>query len=488
MLPCVSAANARSAAFVRPSTLECPVQTSDQKLEPAVDELRSYFDGGSTRDYQWRQQQLTGLLKFLYKERDAIQQALRADLSKNKAAATGESIPTGMEILVAKRNLRRWMRDERVGTSLLLAPGSSFVRREPLGVVLIFGAWNYPLHLTLTPLAGALAAGNCVVLKPSELAPAMSNLLAARLHEYVDPAAVKVVEGGPAVAEELLDLEFGHIFYTGNGAIGSRVMQAAAKNLTPVTLELGGKSPVIVEKSADLQTTARRISLGKWANAGQTCVAPDYVLVEKTVEENLLRALKETLVDFYGPEPRNNPAFGKIVNQRHVERLKGLLGSGRIVAGGEVNAADRYVAPTILRDVRGDEPVMQEEIFGPILPVIPVESVGHAIRFINARAKPLALYLFTKDKAVERDVLARTSSGGVCINHVALQLANPNLPFGGVGASGMGAYHGKASFETFSHRKAVLKKSFFFDPDFMYPSFKKNKARKANHQHGNSSK
>ncbi len=462
------------------------MQLTDQKLEPIVDELRSYFDEGSTRDYQWRQRQLTGLLKFLYKEREAIQHALRADLSKNKAAATGETIPTAMEVLAAKRNLRRWMRDERVGTSLLLAPGSSFVRREPLGTVLIFGAWNYPLHLTVTPLAGALAAGNCVVLKPSELAPAMSSLLAAKLHEYVDPNAVEVVEGGPEVAEKLLDLEFGHIFYTGNGAIGSRVMQAAARNLTPVTLELGGKSPVIVEKSADIQTTARRISLAKWANAGQTCVAPDYVLVERAVEENLLRALKETLTDFYGPEPKSNQAYGRIVNQRHVERLKGLLGSGRIVAGGEVDVTGRYVAPTILRDVRGDEPVMQEEIFGPILPVLPVESVGYAVRFINARAKPLALYLFTKDKSVEKDVLARTSSGGVCINHVALQIANPNLPFGGVGASGMGAYHGKASFEAFSHRKAVLKKPFFFDPDFMYPSFKKKKPRKASHQYGNS--
>lgn len=455
--------------------MEVAIQNPCGGLAPIVDELRTKFNEGATRGYRWRQRQLTGLLKFLYKEQKSIQAALREDLSKSKADATGEIAPTAMEILEYKRNLKRWMRDERVGTTLLLAPARSYVRSEPLGVALIFGAWNYPLHLTITPLAGALAAGNCVVLKPSELAPATSRMLAEKLPQYLDPDCVDVVEGGADIAEELLELDFDHIFYTGNGAIGSRVMQAAAKSLTPVTLELGGKSPVIVEKTADIQTTAKRISFGKWANAGQTCVAPDYVLVEKEVEEDLLRALKQTLLDFYGPEPQKNRAFGRVVNQRHVERLKGMLGSGRILVGGEVDVADNYVAPTILRDVRGDDPVMQDEIFGPILPVLPVESVEQAIRFVNARPKPLGLYLFTKNHTVERDVIARTSSGGVCINHAGLQIVNPKLPFGGVGASGMGAYHGKASFQAFSHRKSVLKKPFFFDPAFLYPKFKKRK-------------
>lgn len=453
--------------------MEAAIQHSGSDLGVITHELREKFNEGTTRGYRWRQRQLTGLLKFLYNEQKSIQSALRNDLRKSKADAIGETAPTLMEILEYKRNLKRWMRDEKVGTSLLVAPARSYVRREPLGVALIFGAWNYPLHLTITPLAGALAAGNCVVLKPSELAPATSRMLAEKLPQYLD--CVEVVEGGADVAEELLELDFDHIFYTGNGAIGSRVMQAAARNLTPVTLELGGKSPVIVEKSTDIETTARRISFAKWGNAGQTCVAPDYILVEREVEEELLGALKEALADFYGPEPQKNRAFGRVVNQRHVERLKGMLNSGRIVTGGEVDVADNYVAPTILRDVRGDEPVMQEEIFGPILPVLPVESIDQAIRFVNARPKPLGLYLFTKNRSIERDVIARTSSGGVCVNHAGLQIVNPKLPFGGVGASGMGAYHGKASFEAFSHRKSVLKKPFFFDPDFLYPRFKKKK-------------
>lgn len=452
--------------------MEVAIEDSGSSLSPILEELREKFNEGVTRGYRWRQRQLTGLLKFLYKEQKSFQDALRADLSKNKAGVMGEIAPTAMEILEYKRHLKRWMRDERVSTNFLVAPARSYVRHEPLGVALIFGAWNYPLHLTITPLAGALAAGNCVVLKPSELAPAASRMLAEKLPRYLDSNCVDVVEGGADVAEELLELDFDHIFYTGNGTIGSRVMQAAAKRLTPVTLELGGKSPVIVEKSADIEITAKRLSFAKWANAGQTCVAPDYILVEKAVEEELLIALEKSLLDFYGPEPKTNRAFGRIVNQRHVERLKGLLDSGRVLIGGEVDVADNYVAPTILRDVCGDDPVMQEEIFGPIFPVLPVSSVEEAIQFINARPKPLGLYLFTKNKTVERDVIDRTSSGGVCINHAGLQIVNPKLPFGGVGASGMGSYHGKASFEAFSHRKSVLKKPFFFDPDFLYPSFK----------------
>ena len=332
--------------------------------------LRTTFEAGTTRPYRWRQRQLTGLLKFLYRERKAIQEALRADLGKNRMAADTELLTTVLEALGAKRQLKGWMRDRRVGTPLMLAPGRSFVRSEPLGVVLIFGAWNYPLHLCLMPLVGALAAGNAVLIKPSELAPATSALLGARLPEYLDPTAVQVVEGDATVAEALLSLPFDHVFYTGNGAIGRRVMQAAAEHLTPVTLELGGKCPAIVHRTADLETTARRIALAKWSNAGQTCVAPDYVLVDGAIEAELLDALGRTIDDFYGPTPRTNRAFGRIVNERHVERLAGLIGSGHITAGGEVDVDDLYVSPTILSRVTPEDPVMQEEIFGPVLPVL----------------------------------------------------------------------------------------------------------------------
>jgi aldehyde dehydrogenase (NAD+) len=441
-------------------------------------DLRSAFDAGKTRSYKWRQRQLTAVLKFLYKERSAVRSALHADLGKSRVDADAEAMTVVLEVITAKRHLKGWMRDRKVGTPLMLAPARSYVRREPLGVVLIFGAWNYPLHLSLMPLVGALAAGNAVLLKPSELAPATSELLATRLTNYLDPEAVRMVEGGADVAEELLRLRFDHIFYTGNGAVGSRVMKAAADHLTPVTLELGGKSPVIVDKTADIAITARRLAFAKWTNAGQTCVAPDYALVEKSVESDLVRALQQNITDFYGPDPKASRAYGRIVNERHVTRLQALMQSGKIVTGGEVDLADRYVAPTIMTQVSAEDPVMREEIFGPIFPILSVSSMDEAISFINERPKPLALYLFTKDRSRERAILDGTSSGGVCVNHAGLHLVNPKLPFGGVGESGTGAYHGEASFDTFSHRRSVLRKPFFFDPTFIYPKFKKSSERK----------
>jgi aldehyde dehydrogenase (NAD+) len=338
-------------------------------------------------------------------------------------------------------------------------------------VALIIAPWNYPLQLSLGPLVGALAAGNCAVLKPSELAPATARLLAERLPGYLDPACVRVVEGEVAETTALLAERFDHIFYTGNGAVGRIVLEAAAKHLTPVTLELGGKSPCYVDASADLAVAARRIAWGKFFNAGQTCIAPDYVLAHAAIRDRLLDLLRATLRDFYGDDPRTSPDYARIVNARHHRRLSALLGAGTVVVGGESDEAQRYLAPTVLADVPPDAPVMREEIFGPILPVLAVADADAAIAFVNARPKPLALYLFAADRAVEERVLARTSSGGATVNHVMLHFLVPELGFGGVGPSGMGAYHGRASFEVFSHRKGVLRQSTAIDVPLLYPPF-----------------
>jgi aldehyde dehydrogenase (NAD+) len=354
-------------------------------------------------------------------------------------------------------------------------PAKNRLIPQPLGVVGIIAPWNYPLQLAIGPLVAAIAAGNCAIVKPSEVAPRTSEALARLVPKYLDPEAVTVVQGGVAETTALLEQRFDHIFYTGNGTVGRVVMTAAAKNLTPVTLELGGKSPTIVDASADLDVTARRIVWGKFFNAGQTCVAPDYVLVEKKIEERLLAALVRTVKEFFGADPKQTKDYSRIVNTRHHRRLVQYLGDGQLVCGGDHDENDKYIAPTILKNVKPDAPVMADEIFGPILPVLSVGSVGEAIEFVNKRPKPLALYVFTGERQVADEVLARTSSGGACVNDVVLHLAIPELPFGGVGESGMGAYHGKTGFETFSHRKAVLSKVAAMDMSLRYPPFDEKK-------------
>ncbi|MEE2830481.1 MAG: aldehyde dehydrogenase family protein, partial [Myxococcota bacterium] len=403
---------------------------------------------------------------------------LEADLGKPVwESHAGETSFLAAEIRHAISRLPSWMRPRRVGNALLTQPGTARIESEPLGVVLNLAAWNYPLHIALAPLVGALAAGNCAVVKPSELAPATSAAIARWLPTYTDPAAVAVVEGGVEAATRLLEQPFDHIFFTGGPGVGRIVMKAAAERLCPVTLELGGKSPCIVDRSADLRTAARRIVWAKFMNAGQTCVAPDYVLVHEEVQEELLGRMQANIRRFYGEDPRESSDYGRIINQRHHRRLVGLLGSGEVVAGGSADEEERYIAPTILRDVDPESPAMQEEIFGPILPVLPVSSIEDAISFVSARPKALALYLFTRDSQVERTVLDRTSSGGVYINDAAVHLGVPNLPFGGVGPSGTGAYHGKASFDAFSHQRSVLSRATWIDPALRYPPFTESKLR-----------
>lgn len=434
--------------------------------------LRRYFDSGATKPLAWRLSQLDAL-EHLLREREAdIVEALHRDLRKPENESYGAEIGTIMaELHYTKKRLARWLKPERVPTPLIVQPGRSVIVREPLGTVMVIAPWNYPFQTAVLPLVGALAAGNCVVVKPSEVAPATSALLAEWLPKYLDSNAVRVFEGGVAATTALLAEKWDHIFYTGNGTVGRIVMEAAARHLTPVTLELGGKSPCIVDETADLDVAAKRIVFGKFYNAGQTCVAPDHVLVHEAVHDALLNRMVSTVREFYGDDPKRSPDFARIINERHHARLTRLLDGANVVTGGDTDVADRYIAPTILRDVSPDHPVMQEEIFGPILPVIAVSSVADAIAFVNRGAKPLALYAFSRSKSNQRRIVADTSAGGTTINHVWMHLGVPSLPFGGVGESGMGAYHGKHSFETFSHRRAVLKKSNLSDPPLAFPPY-----------------
>lgn len=451
-----------------------PTTTRAEPISQLVARLRATFRAGQTRPLAWRLERLQQLRALIKDHEAEALAALRADLGKPTLEAyAGELGFVVAEIDHTIKQLPSWMRAEKVPTPVANFPASSTIMREPLGVVLIIGPWNYPVQLLLGPLVAALAAGNCAVLKPSEIASHSSALLARWMSNFA-PDAVAVVEGGVAETTELLDQRFDHVFFTGSTTVGKVVMQAAAKHLTPVTLELGGKSPCFVDQDVDLGVAARRILWGKFWNAGQTCVAPDYLLVHEAIEQPLLERLKATLLEFYGEDPKKSPDYARVVNERHHRRLVGMLGQGEVVVGGQHDEAARYLAPTIVRKVPLDAQVMTEEIFGPILPIVPVRGVREAIDFVNERPKPLALYVFSNDRAHQEQMLAETSSGGACVNDTVAHLSVPELPFGGVGESGMGAYHGRAGFETFSHRKSVMCKSTWIDVKLRYPPYGDN--------------
>jgi len=434
--------------------------------------LRARFESGKTRPLAWRREQLGALEQLVSRGADELLHALQLDLRKPVLEAWGADVGyVKADVKLARKQLAKWMRPERVATPIHLRPAKSQIVREPLGVVLIIAPWNYPVQLLLGPLVGAIAAGNCAVLKPSEITAHTSRALAKLVAQHLDPECIALVEGGVPETQALLAERFDHIFYTGNGVVAREVMTAAAKHLTPVTLELGGKSPCIIDRDADLTLAARRIAWGKFMNAGQTCIAPDYVLVHQERESELIEALRRTVREFYGEDPAQSPDYARIPNVRHHRRLAALLKDGEVVIGGQTDENDRYIAPTVLRNPRPDSALMSDEIFGPILPVLGVPDVASAVAFVNRREKPLALYLFSNDAKTGEQVVASTSSGGVCINSTIWHIANPMLPFGGVGPSGMGAYHGRASFETFSHRKSVLVRGTRFDPKFIYPPY-----------------
>jgi aldehyde dehydrogenase (NAD+) len=435
-----------------------------------IRQQREFFATGKTKDVDFRIEQLKLLKSAISSNQSQIVDAVKADLNRPEFEAYFE-IASISEVTYAIKHLKSWVKSRKIPISLEQFPASARVFPEPKGVVLIIGPWNYPFQLMISPLVGAIAAGNCTVLKPSEIAANTSQVVAEIIRQNFDPAYIAAIEGGIEVSQQLLAEKFDHIFFTGGTKVGQIVMEAAAKHLTPVTLELGGKSPCIVDADIQVEYTAKRITWGKFINAGQTCIAPDYLLVNRQVKSDLLKAIKQSIQEFYGDDPAKSPDYSRIINQRQLARLAGLLTEGELVTGGEVNAADRYIAPTVIDGISWDSLVMKDEIFGPILPVLEYDDLGDAIAQINARPKPLALYIFSKDKAKQERVLRETSSGGVCINDTVMQVAMTSLPFGGVGDSGIGSYHGKASFDTFSHYKSVLQKSFLLDLKWRYAPY-----------------
>ncbi|ROO87838.1 aldehyde dehydrogenase (NAD+) [Actinocorallia herbida] len=438
--------------------------------------LRRVFDSGRTRSLSWRTQQLKGIVRLVTDHEADFAQAIASDLGRGAVDAwLGDLAPAKTEAEYAIKHLRGWARNRRVSLPMSQLPGSGWIQHEPLGVVLVIGPWNYPVLLNLAPLISAIAAGNCAVVKPSELAPATSLLLKGLLGRYVDPEAVTVVEGDGATTQELLGLGFDHAFFTGGTEVGRRVMVAAAEKLTPVTLELGGKCPVIVAADAKLGVTARRIAWTKMMNAGQTCVAPDYVLVHEKVKDEFLTLLLNAMEEMRDP----GETFQRIVNERHFDRLCDYLATttGSVVAGGEYDRPTLGLAPSVVVDPDPADTVMTEEIFGPILPVLSYRTLDDAVSFVNARPKPLAMYLFSETSSVEQALIDRIPAGGVVVNHVAMHCMVPQLPFGGIGNSGMGAYHGEWGFQTFSHRKAVLRKGTQLDPQIVYPPYSSSDLR-----------
>jgi acyl-CoA reductase-like NAD-dependent aldehyde dehydrogenase len=445
---------------------------AQELIGDVVTQQRHFFATGKTKDVSFRIEQLQLLKKLIIDNEAAIFKALQADLNKPEFETYGSEIAICLsEINYALKNIKSWTKPQRVATPLSQLIGESRIYSEPLGVVLILGAWNYPFQLVIAPLVGAIAAGNCAILKPSELAANTSHLLAEIIQKNFDPAFISAIEGGKEISQQLLSEKFDYIFFTGGTEVGKIVMTAAAQHLTPVTLELGGKSPCIVDADTQLEYTARRIVWGKFMNAGQTCVAPDYILVHRKVKQDLLEQLKTSIQNFYGDNPATSADYGRIINPSHFNRLCQLLKEGEIIIGGDTNPDERYIAPTVIDRVDWDSRVMQEEIFGPILPVMEYTDLTEALALVNAKPKPLALYFFSTDKQKQQRVLRETTSGGVCINDTAMHCAVPTLPFGGVGASGMGSYHGKQSFDTFSHHRSVLNKSFLVDLKLRYAPY-----------------
>ena len=445
----------------------------EKEIRKVLERQRKYFATGITRSYAFRRRELKKLKKAVKEKETELMKALAGDLGKSVPEAyTSEVSFVLREIDFVLKHLKKWMKPRRAAIPLICFPSSGRIHPEPYGVSLIMGPWNYPFQLVASPLVGAIAAGDCAIIKPSELAKNISHFLARLIGETFSPEYISVVEGGVEEGSHLLAQDFDLIFYTGSSRVGRIVMEAAAKHLTPVVLELGGKSPCVVDETVDTVVAAKRITWGKFLNAGQTCVAPDYLLVHKKVKPALTEAIKKALHQFYGENPHDSVDYPRIINERHVERLSALLGEGDIITGGEVIKEERFIAPTVIDNVQWTDKIMADEIFGPILPVLEYETVEDAISQINAHSKPLALYVFSKNKKFQDRIISETSSGGVCVNDTVLHIIPFSLPFGGVGESGMGSYHGKAGFDAFSHFRSVLRKSFVLDSNLRYPPYR----------------
>lgn len=453
-------------------------------FEEELKEVREVFNSGKTREISWRRSQLKGILSLLKERESDIFKALNQDLGKHHVEAYRDEIGTvAKSANYALGNLKKWTSSKRAKMTLSSFPSTAKLVHEPLGVVLIISSWNFPFGLSFEPIIGAIAAGNAIILKPSELAPTCSSVLAKTIRDYLDNSAIKVVEGGPYVGEKLLRHKFDKIFYTGGPRVGQVVMAAAAKNLTPVTLELGGKCPAVVDSissSWDKKIAMKRIIWGKFgACGGQACIAIDYILTQKKFAPNLVELLKKYIIKSFGGNPMETNSIAKIINKKQFSRLKGLLDEPRvkssIVYGGSSNEENLYIEPTILLDPPLDAAIMTEEIFGPLLPIITLESIEESVEFIRARPKPLAIYGFTNNEKLKKKMICETSSGSITFNDAIIQYVADTLPFGGVGGSGFGRYHGKYSFESFSHQKAVMMRGYLIDFGFRYPPWNNKK-------------
>lgn len=449
-------------------------RTETETIPGVVAAIRHAFQSGTTRPFEWRKRQLDGLLRVLEEGGDQLVAAMQADFGKPTVEAHATDIAfTVTEVKHIRKNFEKWAEPRKAKLRLKDRPGSAVIQPEPLGVSLVIAPWNYPVQLLLAPMAASLAAGNAVVAKPSELTPETSRVVSQLLRAHLDPEAVAVIEGGVDASTVLLEQRFDHIFFTGSTAVGKVVARAAAEHLTPTVLELGGKSPAIVTPDADVDIAAHRMAWGKFLNAGQTCIAPDYVLVDRSRKDELVDALVSTIGEFYGDDATTSDDFTQVVNDRHVARLEGLLDGhgGTVVCGGQLNAQTRKLAPTIIVDPDPDSALMQEEIFGPILPILVVDSIDEAVAFVNGRDKPLALYVFSTKTSEADQIVAETSSGGVCVNHTLFHITPPELPFGGVGPSGQGRYHGQSGFDELSNMKPVLTKPTKPEISMMYPPY-----------------
>ncbi|HDA6574390.1 TPA: aldehyde dehydrogenase [Staphylococcus aureus] len=444
-------------------------------IEQKFYDSKAFFNTQQTKDISFRKEQLKKLSKAIKSYESDILEALYTDLGKNKVEAYATEIGITLKsIKNARKELKNWTKTKNVDTPLYLFPTKSYIKKEPYGTVLIIAPFNYPFQLVFEPLIGAIAAGNTAIIKPSELTPNVARVIKRLINETFDANYIEVIEGGIEETQTLIRLPFDYVFFTGSENVGKIVYQAASENLVPVTLEMGGKSPVIVDETANIKVASERICFGKFTNAGQTCVAPDYILVHESVKDDLITALSKTLREFYGQNIQQSPDYGRIVNLKHYHRLTSLLNSAQmnIVFGGHSDEDERYIEPTLLDHVTSDSAIMQEEIFGPILPILTYQSLDEAIAFIHQRPKPLSLYLFSEDENATQRVINELSFGGGAINDTLMHLANPKLPFGGVGASGMGRYHGKYSFDTFTHEKSYIFKSTRLESGVHLPPYK----------------
>lgn len=444
-------------------------------IEQNFYDSKAFFNTQQTKDISFRKEQLKKLSKAIKSYESDILEALYTDLGKNKVEAYATEIGITLKsIKNARKELKNWTKTKNVDTPLYLFPTKSYIKKEPYGTVLIIAPFNYPFQLVFEPLIGAIAAGNTAIIKPSELTPNVARVIKRLINETFDANYIEVIEGGIEETQTLIHLPFDYVFFTGSENVGKIVYQAASENLVPVTLEMGGKSPVIVDETANIKVASERICFGKFTNAGQTCVAPDYILVHESVKDDLITALSKTLREFYGQNIQQSPDYGRIVNLKHYHRLMSLLNSAQmnIVFGGHSDEDERYIEPTLLDHVTNDSAIMQEEIFGPILPILTYQSLDEAIAFIHQRPKPLSLYLFSEDENATQRVINELSFGGGAINDTLMHLANPKLPFGGVGASGMGRYHGKYSFDTFTHEKSYIFKSTRLESGVHLPPYK----------------